>query len=144
MSLSSKKVFDQAFFKKLADSKGRALVARRNERNLLYGVSLFLTFLFAPSASKRKVDKQVRCRYPRRANQQKSINSIGRPASVATFTKCTSICSLNKKLRPITLTYFLGHDIIFSINFDFFCKKVKYFEIFGELISRNNAGKELL
>ena len=28
------KVFAQAFFKKLAVSKGRALVARRNERNL--------------------------------------------------------------------------------------------------------------
>ena len=31
-------VFAQAFFKKLAVSKGRALVARRNERNSPFGV----------------------------------------------------------------------------------------------------------
>ena len=46
-------------FQKFAVSKGRALVARRNERNLLFGVSLLRTFLFAPFVPKRKVDIKV-------------------------------------------------------------------------------------
>ena len=40
------KVFAQAFFKKLAVSKGSALVALRRERNLLNGVFFLLSFLF--------------------------------------------------------------------------------------------------
>ena len=35
---ASCKVFAQAFFKKLAVSKGSALVARRNERNAFFGI----------------------------------------------------------------------------------------------------------
>ena len=40
------KVFAQAFFKKLAVSKGRALVARRNERNSQTALFFLQSFLF--------------------------------------------------------------------------------------------------
>jgi hypothetical protein len=52
-------VFDQTFFKKFAVSKGRALVARRNERNSPFGVFFLLAFSFAPFESKEKADKQL-------------------------------------------------------------------------------------
>ena len=49
------KVFAQAFFKKLAVSKGRALVARRNERNSLNGAFLFAKlFLLRLVCQKKK------------------------------------------------------------------------------------------
>ena len=49
------KVFAQAFFKKLAVSKGSALVARRNERNLLNGAFLFAKlFLLRLVCQKKK------------------------------------------------------------------------------------------
>jgi hypothetical protein len=51
---ASCKVFAQAFFKKLADSKGRALVARRNERNNSSGFSFCKAFSFGPFVSKEK------------------------------------------------------------------------------------------
>ena len=69
--------------------------------------------------------------------------AVGEVLKGASVTKFTSVYSSNKKLRPITLTYFLRHAIIFSINFEFF-QKVKYPELFSELISRNNVRKELL
>ena len=48
-------VFAQAFFKKLAVSKGRALVARRNERNSLNGAFLFAKlFLLRLVCQKKK------------------------------------------------------------------------------------------
>ena len=53
------KVFAQAFFKKLAVSKGRALVARRNERNNLGA------FLFAKLFLLRLLDQKKK-RYRRR------------------------------------------------------------------------------
>ena len=48
------KVFAQAFFKKLAVSKGSALVALRRERNLLNGVFFLQSFFFWPFCVKRK------------------------------------------------------------------------------------------
>ncbi|MBR2346830.1 MAG: hypothetical protein IKA68_04415, partial [Clostridia bacterium] len=48
------KVFAQAFFKKLAVSKGRALVALRRERNLLNGVFFLQSFFFCALCVKRK------------------------------------------------------------------------------------------
>jgi hypothetical protein len=49
------KVFAQAFFKKLAVSKGSALVARRNERNFLNGAFLFAKlFLLRLVCQKKK------------------------------------------------------------------------------------------
>ena len=46
------------------------MVARRNERNLLFGVSLLLTFLFAPFVPKRKVVKRIKYYFRRLTNQQ--------------------------------------------------------------------------
>jgi hypothetical protein len=48
------KVFGQAFFKKLAVSKGSALVAFRRKRNFLLGFSFCKAFSFGPFASKEK------------------------------------------------------------------------------------------
>jgi hypothetical protein len=47
------KVFAQAFFKKLAVSKGRALVALRRERNN-HGLFFLQSFFFWPFCVKRK------------------------------------------------------------------------------------------
>ena len=43
-------------FQRLAVSKGRALVARRNERNSPFGVFFLLAFSFAPFESKEKAE----------------------------------------------------------------------------------------
>ena len=48
------KVFGQAFFKKLAVSKGSALVARRNERNFSSALFFLLSFFFCALCVKRK------------------------------------------------------------------------------------------
>jgi hypothetical protein len=48
------KVFAQAFFKKLAVSKGGALVARRNERNFSSALFFLLSFFFCALCVKRK------------------------------------------------------------------------------------------
>jgi hypothetical protein len=53
-------------FQKFAVSKGRALVARRNERNSPFGVFFLLAFSFAPFESKEKADKKHICFYGER------------------------------------------------------------------------------
>ena len=58
-TLRAFKVFAQAFFKKLAVSKGRALVARRNERNLLNGAFLFAKLFLLVGAGARPVGDEA-------------------------------------------------------------------------------------
>ena len=73
-------------FQKFAVSKGRALVARRNERNSPFGVFFLLAFSFAPFASKEKADKRLYVAGDRRTHLgdrwSSDASSISNQASV--------------------------------------------------------------